>query len=167
MPCACVEALGHTPETGDHHESDAADAPPHVTASGFEMPCSNPRHATAITGAMTLHPQFTTLRTVLRLSSPVVPERPYQMPAPCRGSGRSLRKGREDTDEDESQHQLQGDANPIDLVGAVKSERGGGGHSEGAASRQMRFSRFSLLDPAALDVHRDERENGGNRNSVK
>src|ERR1700722_7135324 len=38
------EALSHTTETGDHHQSDTRYAPAHIAATGFEVP---PRHSQA------------------------------------------------------------------------------------------------------------------------
>ena len=32
------EAFSHTPETGDDHEGDTADAPAHIAAAAFEVP---------------------------------------------------------------------------------------------------------------------------------
>ena len=60
----CDEAFGHPTQSGDDHQRHACDAPAEVAASGFEMPSRDAEAAIAMTGAMTLQPQFTILRTV-------------------------------------------------------------------------------------------------------
>src|ERR1700676_1809723 len=117
------EALGHPSKTGDHHEGYARDAPAHIAAATLEVPSCDSQAGDRDHGSYDVATPVHNVEDgaldrsgLLALNSLSELWRRSKVLGSCRNRCKEI------AHQDETQHELECDTNPVDLVGTVDGE---------------------------------------------
>src|SRR5208283_120643 len=120
------EALGHASKTGDHHQGYACNAPAHIATATLEMPSSDSQAGDRDHGSYDVAtPVHNVEDSALDRGRLLALNSLAELWRRSEVLGSRCKRCKEIAHQDEAQHELESDTNPVDLVGTVDDERGG------------------------------------------